>query len=432
MGENTKIWVCRGDIYVPSSAASNVVRLPPAIYKFEETPEGWFLERTSNGFVFPYKIYGMHDDILDRVKKAWHSLPTNVGVLLNGLKGTGKTLVAQRIVNWAIEEGIAVLNVVKPIPLATVIERLNQPVLVLFDEFEKTHEKSGDKNPQKQLLSAIDGLSKNEHKRLFLFTTNVATVDENYNDRPGRIRYRWEFERLGNDVIEMMLDDMLDKELVAYRNDIMSYLTSREVLTVDVVKAVVSECNTFKEGPSTFKKFMNLSERVAGGFVVEVIDDAGVPTTVCEYYKTRQGQWLQSIMSKSGRENFLIKYVQNGVSQSISSIDGQTIEVLAPTDKDDEWVCYIQVRSNRTWVGNRLARCCEKFLWLDEQPPGWKIPGWATKFEGDEELNGPEDMAKERWAEICSVFGTSRKKKVRVRFTAEKAPSYNFKEFIVS
>ena len=263
------VWQQKGDSYWPSNTALDVRKIPPGIYSYGATPNGqWFLELTTSRYVFPYKIYGAHDRIIDRVKRAWKSLPSNLGVLLNGLKGTGKTITAQQIVNWAIDEGLVVLNAQSPVPLAMIMEHVEQPMLVLFDEFEKTHAEDKYPGSQQQLLSAIDGLSKNEHRRLFLFTTNTKKVDENLVDRPSRIRYGWEFGRLSSDLIEMLLDDMLDKELARLRPEILTYLNTRAVLTIDVVKAVIVECNTFREGPEAFKSIMNLTEKEPCGFKV--------------------------------------------------------------------------------------------------------------------------------------------------------------------
>ena len=420
------VWQQKGDSYWPSNTALDVRKIPPGIYSYGATPNGqWFLELTTSRYVFPYKIYGAHDRIIDRVKRAWKSLPSNLGVLLNGLKGTGKTITAQQIVNWAIDEGLVVLNAQSPVPLAMIMEHVEQPMLVLFDEFEKTHAEDKYPGSQQQLLSAIDGLSKNEHRRLFLFTTNTKKVDENLVDRPSRIRYGWEFGRLSSDLIEMLLDDMLDKELARLRPEILTYLNTRAVLTIDVVKAVIFECNTFREGPEAFKSILNLSEKEPGGFKVEIIDELGMTVEVAPWFKTQQGAWLLSMMSKHGRQTFIETFCRHDTTQMIHSTMGQTITVIGPTDRDDEWICNVQLPVFKTWISGKLEREAGRFLWLDEQPKGWKVPEWARKVEAGTSLSEVENDAYDSWMNSGHVYGGNRTLKVRVRFTLDNS-SYTY------
>lgn len=416
------IWQQRADTFWPGSTALQTKKIPPGIYRYEMTDNGWYLAKTSDRYIFPYKIYGVNESILSRIKRAWQGLSGNFGVLLNGLKGTGKTVTAQQIVNWAIDEGIMVLNVHSPIPLATVMAQIEQPMLVLFDEFEKTHDETAFPGAQQELLSAIDGLSRNEFRRLFLFTTNVKKVNDNLIDRPSRIRYNWEFGRVNNELIEMLIADILKPKLMHLKHDIFQYLNSRAVLTIDVVKTVINECNTFEESPEAFKTIMNLSEKTPGAFKVEIIDDLGITVEVSSWFKTNFGSWLISIMTKAGQQDFIERYVSSGSTQTINSPMGQAIEILGPTEKENEWICYVQMPNFKTWVGPKLEKESHDFLWLDEKPENWKIPEWARKIERSEKLTSHEENEMGDWIESDNVFGGTKRKKVRVRFTLDDSP----------
>ncbi len=417
------IWQQDGESYFPSSSFSTVKALPPAIYKYNQTMTGWFLSKTAPHYTFPYKIYGVNDQIVNRVKSAWKGLPSNFGVLLNGLKGTGKTITAQQIVNWAINENIMVLNVPSPIPLAAVMEKVNQDMLILFDEFEKTHNEQDNPGAQQQLLSAIDGLSKNDYRRMFLFTTNSKKVNENLVDRPSRIRYCWEFTRVSSDLVDMLLNDMLDKSLSHLRSDIVKYLNGRDVLTIDVVKTVITECNIFRESPDDFKSFMNLTEKEPGAFKIELVNEFGLGTEISSYFKSDSGAWLLSIMTKSGIEDFIKKYCASGKTATIHSSLGQTIQIVGPTDKHNEWICTVQLPVYKTWIGPKLqAMAYERHLWLDDKPKDWKYPEWAKKIEKGESLSDDEDTLLNDWLDSYSVYGQPTHAKVRVRFTVDENP----------
>jgi GTPase SAR1 family protein len=428
------IWQNRGESFHPNTKALNVDTLPPAIYRFAADPAGWWLEKVTDRYTFPYKIYGVNDAIIDRIKRAWCGLPASFGVLLNGLKGTGKTITAQQIVNWALDEGIMVLNVHNPVPLADIMAHVNQPMVILFDEFEKTH----DADEQQKLLSALDGLSRNEFKRLFIFTTNKKEVNDNLIDRPSRIRYIWEFDRVGSDLIEMLVNDLLEPSLAHLKPEIISYLNTRNVLTIDAIKTTLTECNIFQESPEKFKTALNLSEKAPGAFKLELIDDLGNANELSNYFKLSESWalWLLSMMSATGRQQFIDNFCANKNIQTLYSSSGQAIEIVGPTDKNDEWICHIQVPLHKTWIDKKpkLIRTMSRdHLWLDEKPYDWRIPEWARKAETTQELSDFEETERDEWFEAESVYGTDTRKRVIVRFTLNNdAFAYDARAFMRS
>ncbi len=427
MTNENNVWKESGDRYYPDSASQNVMKLSPGIYRFVQTPVGWYLERTAKKYTFQYKIYGTNDTIIKRVEAAWKNLNCSFGILLNGLKGTGKTITAQMIVNWAIDHDIVVLNVKDPVPLADIVERISQPLLVMFDEFEKTHDEKLDPECQQKLLSTLDGLSRNEHKRIYLFTTNDKTINVNFIDRPSRIRYSWEFGRLGVDVIEMLLEDMLNPELSSLKGDIIAYLNSRDVLTIDVAKTVITECNVFKEAPDKFASFLNLTEKAPGPMKISIVRNDGTVFDVHSLFKSRQMQQFMQYMTETGRERFIDTHVRKHTWYQIVNDDHEQIIVYGPTDKNDEWICELQVPAHRTWAGNKLANMAYSSLWMDEKPTDWIVPTWAKKTESGEELTDEEENDRSHWLDMQSVYGGRKRARVKVRITPnEETYKYDY------
>lgn len=254
------IWRNSEDHYTPGNTTRDNEVLPSGIYEIVDptmqTP--WMLNRTRDLFVFPFKIYGLRTDLVNRIWKTWQNTTTNLGIALNGLRGSGKSITLQEIANNGIVNfNMPVIIVRKPINyLNEILTSLKQDIIVVFDEFEKTHHKPEE---QQALLTLIDGLDRSEYRRLWLFSTNNLTIDENFKDRPSRIRYTINFEGLDPNLILEIVDDLLHPNLVDYRNRIFIHLMTRKVRTIDIVKAVLHEVNLYTESPEEVNKYLNFS-----------------------------------------------------------------------------------------------------------------------------------------------------------------------------
>lgn len=428
--ETTYIWSQQGEVFLPTSTATNLKKIPPGIYEYRQSDRGWFLEKTAQKYAFSFKLYGVNNKILKRVNQAYDSLSENLGIMLNGLKGTGKTVTAQQIINWAIDKGLVVLNVQHPVPLATIMARVEQPLLVLFDEFEKTHKKDED---QQNLLSAIDGLSRSEHRRIFVFTTNEKNINGNLIDRPSRIRYIWNFAALDENIVNELIDDLLSPELKHLKPDINLYLNTREIVSIDVVKTVVKECNAFKESPNEFKSFMNMSEKEPSAFIVDRVDESGHSENVLKYFRPMNpnSTWFSNLFTEAGKSDFLNRYVKNSLYQDVTSYS-TAIRVYGPTDVGDEWICSIRTSLKDSWLSTKLQDIIGiSALWEDEKPINWQKPSWARKMESGQALTVEEDNEYSEWLDKATLYGGA-PKKMRFKFRLDHTPikygtnSYNY------
>lgn len=425
----TSVWQQSQNTFTPGTTFLQTKILPPGIYEYTPTQSGWHLTAVQPRYTFPYKIYGHNDSIVQRISMAWNHINGNLGILLNGLKGTGKTITAQMVANWAIDQGIPVLAVGYPIPLADVLGSLEQPVMVIFDEFEKTHIRP---EHQQQLLTALDGMARSKYKRLFCFTTNDKKVDVNLVDRPSRVRYCWEFQRLSEDVVEAVMQDLLDPELEDLRGATRNYLLTRDVLSIDVVKTVLTEVNIFKEDPSEFSEILNLTEAEPPSFTVEVLaPDGSVALMVSDYFRptgATAAKLLNGALSKRGSKEQDLR-IQNGeISLAFVSRDGDVYIIMKEaTAIPNEWRCEMQIPSRLTWI-NKLPRAHERVgrerKWIDKGGEGFQIPVWAKQLQAQKELTGEETEAMDNWYSTSSVYGSYERALMTVRFTANKPNTY--------
>lgn len=203
------------------------------------------LEKVADKFEFPFKIYDLGiNGFIQKVKHTWNSeifekSGQNLGIILNGVKGTGKTIGAKILCN---EINIPVINISYPIEgMLEFIQSLEFECIILLDEAEKTFP-SSDMGASQLLLKMIDGVM-NKSRKLYVLTTNTLDINDNLKGRPGRIRYIQNFRNITPKAVEDYLaDNLIRKEAI---ESIYSLLNSLEVSTIDTLKSIVDEANIY-------------------------------------------------------------------------------------------------------------------------------------------------------------------------------------------
>ena len=244
------VWVQSANNYMLKETSTQKPMLPTGVYKFQTDPfDNPFLIRVQDKFHFPYKIYGVETEFIDRVVRSWEHTTGNFGIILNGLKGTGKTVTAELIAN---KLGLPVIIVSNHHPkLVSFLNEIQQDVIVFVDEYEKIY--NGWEN---SLLTIMDGALKTQHRLFFLLTTNELKVDRNLLQRPSRIRYIKTFSDLTLPVImEVVMDKLMH---VQWYNATVKFISELPIITMDLVKSVIEEVNIHDENPIEFKEIFNI------------------------------------------------------------------------------------------------------------------------------------------------------------------------------
>lgn len=242
-------WINDGGILYPIPGYASLLTSPGnGIFRIYENPQTkrLGLEKIDDTFRFDFKIYDLDcEDIMSKIIKTWSSdlfreSNKNLGVIFNGLKGTGKTIAAKLLCNRI---GLPVIVISKPVNgMLEFIQSLHFESAILIDEAEKTF-----REEQEVLLKMIDGVY-NDMRKLYILTTNKLSIDENLLGRPGRIRYIKEFSNLSAKAVNDVIDDNLND--ISLKDEVLKVVDSLEISTIDILKAIIDECNIMGSVPS--------------------------------------------------------------------------------------------------------------------------------------------------------------------------------------
>lgn len=241
----------------------NVLRFSASELKaLEEIPKGnWLLKfdpqkgfylEDSPDFKLPPKIYGDAEALAERYLNTFSRENGNLGILLTGLKGTGKSVTAKIT---ATRSELPVIIITEPFEgdeFKSFLSNIKQPVVVFIDEFEKVFY---DTILQNNFLTILDGVF--EGRKLFIFTSNEKGKINRYMlNRPGRVHYLKEYDSLSKDVIDDVIDDNLENK--EHKEGLMEVLDILSDVTMDMLISLIGEMNLYKEEARDAIKFLNL------------------------------------------------------------------------------------------------------------------------------------------------------------------------------
>ena len=230
-------------------------KLPLGTYtlQFDDFTKSYYLHQIED-IQLPNKIYGNVQQFANRVYIKYLAVERNLGVLMVGNKGTGKSITAKVIANQI------------SCPIIIVTEGYNDPdfisfitdpslgsCVILIDEFEKVYDNShSDSN---KLLSLLDGPYNTHH--IFILTANEFwKINDMMKNRPSRIHFLKEFTSLKINVVEEIGLDLLEDK--SYIPELIEVAQKMSECTFDTIMSLCKDCNLYHESPKSCVKYMNI------------------------------------------------------------------------------------------------------------------------------------------------------------------------------
>jgi hypothetical protein len=258
--ESASLYLKKGKVFKVTNKEELDIheRLPTATYTvgFNACSGEFYLEKIEP-FSVPDRLYGNPERLANRILRTFHDRKGSTGVVLAGEKGSGKTLLAKYVSKLGAErDGIVTLVINEAWcgeAFNQFLQMIQQPAIVIFDEFEKVYHKTDNKT---QLLTLLDGVYPS--KKLFLLTCNNKwNLDIHMTNRPGRIFYMIDYTGLDDAFIRDYCQDNLSaKEHIP---KIINISKVFRAFNFDMLQAMVEEMNRYGESPMDVLEFLNVS-----------------------------------------------------------------------------------------------------------------------------------------------------------------------------
>jgi hypothetical protein len=243
--------------------------LPPQVYTVSKTMTGEFFLETIDTFTMPKKLYGNTARNAERVLNTFQQRPFSTGVHLDGVKGSGKTLLAKCISIEAQKRGMPTIVINQPYhgdDFNKFIQAINTPAVILFDEFEKVY----GWGEQEKILTLLDGVYPS--KKLFIITSNESNNVTRYlKNRPGRIYYAFKFDTIEKEFVrEYCEDNLIDKTQI---ESVVRYTSIFSFFNFDMLAAAIEEMNRYGETLKEVLTIMNIvpETKSTDSYVLKVV-----------------------------------------------------------------------------------------------------------------------------------------------------------------
>lgn len=256
-----------GDKFTLANITETYDKLPVGTYMLKFNPDDGFHLIKKEPFELPKKIYGDHS-ITDRWLKSWkHNTTKNLGILLVGVKGSGKTITAQK---FCVDSNLPVILINEEYTESAFLDFITSPKLgkciVFIDEFEKIYH---DRDNQQTILSLMDGNF--QTSLVFLLTMNTYNISDYLVNRLNRVKYLKTYDNLELNIVQEVIDDLLVNK--THTASIYEFFEKVGTITFDILINLIKEMNLFKEDANECGKHLNLRGESKSYKIYEVIEE---------------------------------------------------------------------------------------------------------------------------------------------------------------
>lgn len=242
------------DHYHLVELSSSYEKLPVGNYLLclNEVTGEYFL-RKQEDFTLPKVIYG-DTSVIYRWKQAFENTERNLGVLLSGYKGGGKTLIARQFCSIM---NCPVIFITESYKGPNFESFISNPIfsgsIIFIDEYEKVYNEYEDNS--ETLLSLMDGIY-NTHLLFLLTINNSGKISDKLKNRLGRIRYNKVFSSVEESLVDAVIEDLLeDKSFTSSVKEVVEFIPT---ISFDILTTIIREINQFNEPATEVVKHLNL------------------------------------------------------------------------------------------------------------------------------------------------------------------------------
>lgn len=239
-------------------------QLPVGVYLLKYNQIEGFHLAVKKDFELPKKLYGDYS-IVDRWLASYeHNSEKNMGIILSGIKGSGKTITAQMFCQRANKPVIIVSD---PFSGTEFVDFLTQfkDTIIFIDEFEKVYDYNTNST---DLLQLMDG--NYPTKLIFLLTVNEFRINNYLINRLNRVKYRKHYDSLPYSIIEEVIDDLLiNKE---HRESVHKFFKRVNMCSFDLLVNIIKEMNLFNQDALECGIHLNLQSEKKEYQIYEEID----------------------------------------------------------------------------------------------------------------------------------------------------------------
>jgi hypothetical protein len=197
----------------------------------------------------PAKLYGEVNRNVEIIYNSFQSTSKNLGVLLSGLKGAGKSLTCTVL---AKKLGIPTISVTGGFSLNKLTEysnSLEQRVIFILDEFDKYYEAE----EQNDILTLLDGVYSSN--KLFVLIVNKVNLSEFLVNRLGRIKFHFRYNHCSEEIVEEILNDNLKNK--HHKDDLLEVLNIIGSITPDNLLNFIAEVDKLDVPPRSLANILN-------------------------------------------------------------------------------------------------------------------------------------------------------------------------------